>query len=266
MEFEQLDLLATAMPSEAISKPIRLIELFAGIGAQAKALENLKADFESYRVVEWNAFSILGYNAIHVKDFNDYSIELTFNEVLDKLEGVSLDWNKPATRNALKRRGEAWCRKVYSSMVAIRNPCPDISRLKAVDLNITDLDKYEYVMTYSFPCQDLSHANSKPMSTKGMEEGSHTRSSLLWQVSRILHELAELNALPQTLVMENVPAVAQGENLKPFNKWLAQLDALGYKSSYQILTASDYGLPQSRSRLFMVSRRGGGMNLLNHSS
>lgn len=254
--FEQLDLFKTAIPSEPITKPIRLIELFAGIGAQAKALENLHANFESYKVIEWNAFSIIGYNAIHKKDFKDYSSDLTFEEVLDKLEGISLDWNKPANRNSIKRKGEAWCRKVYSSMVAINNPCPDISRLKASDLEIVDLDKYEYILTYSFPCQDLSGANVWTK-VKGMEEGSNTRSSLLWQVGRLLDELNELNALPQTLLMENVPQVAQGANLASFNKWISKLEELGYNSTYQVLKASDYGLPQTRSRFFMVSRLGG---------
>lgn len=52
-----------------IKKPIRLIELFAGVGAQAMALRNIGADFEHYRVVEWDKYAIKSYNAIHGTDF-----------------------------------------------------------------------------------------------------------------------------------------------------------------------------------------------------
>lgn len=56
-------------PSYKITKPIRLIELFAGIGAQAKALENLKIDFEHYRICEFDKFAVKSYNAIHGTKF-----------------------------------------------------------------------------------------------------------------------------------------------------------------------------------------------------
>lgn len=52
-----------------IDKPIRLIELFAGIGSQAMALRNIGAKFEHYRVVEWDKYAIASYNAIHGTDF-----------------------------------------------------------------------------------------------------------------------------------------------------------------------------------------------------
>ena len=58
-------------------------------------------------------------------------------------------------------------------------------------------------MTYSFPCQDLSLAGK----LGGMDEDSETRSSMLWQVKRILDELNQTNSLPQVLLMENVPQV-----------------------------------------------------------
>lgn len=52
-----------------ITKPVRLIELFAGIGSQAMALRDIGADFESYRVVEFDKYAIASYNAIHGTDF-----------------------------------------------------------------------------------------------------------------------------------------------------------------------------------------------------
>lgn len=128
-------------PEAHIDKPIRLIELFAGIGAQAKALECLGAKFESHRVVEWSAHSILAYNAIHKGDWGDHSEGLGVEEILDRVEGVSLDYNKPADREALRRKGEPWLRRLYSSMVAIKDVVPDVSRVKADDLEIRERER-----------------------------------------------------------------------------------------------------------------------------
>ena len=178
-----------------IDKPIRLIELFAGIGSQAKALKNLGANFEHYRICEFDKYAVASYNAIHGTNFET----------------------------------------------------SDITKLKADDLGITDTDKYCYIMTYSFPCQDLSLAGKGA----GMSKGSDTRSGLLWEVERLLTECN--GKLPQVLLMENVPEVHGTKNIKDFAKWIAFLDGLGYKSKWQDLNAKDYGIPQNRNRCFMVS-------------
>lgn len=113
-------------------------------------------------------------------------------------------------------------------------------------LEITETDKYTYIMTYSFPCQDLSSAGL----CKGMEKGSGTRSGLLWEVERLLDECEEK---PQILLMENVPEVIGANNIKDFSKWLAKLESLGYKCYWKCLNGKEYGIPQNRNRCFMVS-------------
>ena len=97
-------------------------------------------------------------------------------------------------------------------------------------------------------CQDLSLAGKG----KGMADTS-TRSGMLWEVERILNELKELNQLPQILLMENVPQVHGSDNVEHFNKWQLALERLGYKSYFQDLIATDYGIPQTRNRCFMIS-------------
>lgn len=97
-------------------------------------------------------------------------------------------------------------------------------------------------------CQDLSLAGKG----KGMADTS-TRSGMLWEVERILNECKELNQLPQILLMENVPQVHGSDNVEHFNKWQLALERLGYKSYFQDLIATDYGIPQTRNRCFMVS-------------
>lgn len=252
MEARQMSLFESTFDRFTIDRTIRLIELFAGIGAQSKALENLGADFERHRVVEWSCNSIIAYNAIHVGDFNDYSKNLTKEEVLGRVRGVSIDYNKPATDAELLRRGEKWLRRLYSSMVAIKDFCPDVSRVHAEDLGITEIDKYCYILTYSFPCQDLSIAGKG----KGMSKGSGTRSGLLWEVERILKELKARGQLPHVLVMENVPQVCSEKNAKDWESWLQALETMGYTNYFDVLNAKDYGIPQNRKRCFCISLLG----------
>lgn len=122
----------------------------------------------------------------------------------------------------------------------------DVREITAKDLNITETDKYKYLLTYSFPCTDLSLAGKQ----RGMQRGSGTSSSLLWEVERLLNECENL---PQYLVMENVPQVVSKDNLALFSEWTTFLQSLGYVNQYKILNAKDFGVPQNRERCFMVS-------------
>lgn len=87
-----------------------------------------------------------------------------------------------------------------------------------------------------------------------MSKGSGTRSSLLWEVERILTEIRDSNGeLPQILFMENVPQVHSQDNMPNFRKWLDFLESLGYTNYYQDLNAKNYGVAQNRERCFMFS-------------
>lgn len=178
-----------------ITKPIRLIELFAGYGSQAMALKRIGAKFEHWFVCEFDKYAVASYNAVHGTNF------------------------KPV----------------------------DIRDVHATDLRITDRDSYEYLLTYSFPCTDLSLSGKM----QGMSKGSGTRSGLLWEVERILEE-CEQN-LPQILFMENVPQVMAEKNKADFQRWLEFLQSKGYSNHAKVLNAKDYGVPQNRKRCFMLS-------------
>ncbi len=233
-------------PRYKITKPIRLIELFAGYGSQALALKYLGVKFEYWKICEWAINSIQAYNDLHFQDYTDYSKNISDDEILDKLIelGVSINYNDSATREQLKRRN---FKKIYNNISATKN-LTDIKRVKATDLKIVDKDKYDYILTYSFPCQDLSLAGKR----KGMSDTS-TRSGLLWEVERILSECQELGELPQILLMENVPQVHSQDNIEDFNKWQLRLEKLGYKNYVKDLIATDYEIPQTRNRCFMIS-------------
>lgn len=95
-----------------------------------------------------------------------------------------------------------WLKNAYNNIVATHN-LVNIMEIHGKDLEIVDTDKYEYIMTYSFPCQDLSLAGKRLGMSVSQKDGG-TRSGLLWEVERILDELKNK---PQILLMENVPEV-----------------------------------------------------------
>lgn len=178
-----------ASNSHKNENPIRVIELFAGIGSQNQALTNLGIPHEVVAISEIDKWAIIGYEALHgpVNNLGDIT---------------------------------------------------KIEHLPECDL-----------ITYSFPCQDLSIAGFQ----RGMKMGSNTRSSLLWEVGRLLDDMKERNVLPEVLLMENVDAILNKRNLVQFQKWIMTLNEMGYVSSYAVMNAKDYGIPQNRKRCFMVS-------------
>ncbi len=233
-------------------KPIRLIELFAGYGSQALALKYLGVPFEHYRISEWATKSIQAYKDIHAaSNKTDYSKGLSLDEIKAWLLGrISLDYNAPATAAQINRFKEKAARALYNAMRATRN-IGSITQVTAHDLAIEHTDEFLYIMTYSFPCQDLSVAGNGA----GMSKGSGTRSGLLWEVERLLSEIACGGgyALPQILLMENVPQVIGGGAIADFVQWREFLERLGYKNYYRLMNAKDYGIPQNRNRCFMIS-------------
>lgn len=237
-------------PKYKITKPIRLIEFFAGYGSQALALKYLGVPFEHWRICEWAVKSIKAYKDIHFENDNkDYSKDLTKDEIIEYLcnKGISANYNEPMFKLQIQRLKEETIRNIYNDIQATHN-LVNIQQVKGEDLEIVDTDKYDYILTYSFPCQDLSLAGKG----KGMSDTS-TRSGMLWEVERILTECYELGSLPQILLMENVPQVHSQDNLEDFNKWKLRLEELGYKNYFQDLIATDYGIPQTRNRCFMIS-------------
>lgn len=146
--------------------------------------------------------------------------------------------------------------KSYNAVHNTNFTTTDIKDVNAEDLDICDTDKYTYLLTYSFPCTDISNAGQR----KGMAKNSGTRSGLLWEVERILKELYDRKMeMPQILFMENVPQVHGKKNIDDFNMWLKVLTDLGYKNYWKDLNAKDYGVAQNRNRTYMFSIREGGI-------
>jgi len=115
--------------------------------------------------------------------------------------------------------------------------------------DISKIEKLPYcdLLTYSFPCQDLSIAGHQ----KGINKD--TRSGLLLEVERLLLEAKETGTLPKYLLLENVKNLVGKKFIKDFEHWLNFLNSLGYYSNWEVLNAKDYGIPQNRERVFVVS-------------
>lgn len=247
---DQLSIFDILYPKYKITKPIRLIEFFAGYGSQALALKYLGVKFEHWKTCEWAVKSIQAYKDIHFTNNNeDYSKGISKEQIIERLHyfGISSNYNEPMTLDQIKRIKEEQLRIIFNNIVATNN-LVNIQRVTGKDLEIVDTDKCDYILTYSFPCQDLSLAGKG----KGMSDTS-TRSGMLWEVERILKECDKLGSLPQILLMENVPQVHGTDNVEDFNKWQLELEKLGYKNYFQDLIATDYGIPQTRNRCFMIS-------------
>ena len=119
------------------------------------------------------------------------------------------------------------------------------------DRNFGDISKIDWeqvpdfdLFTYSSPCQDFSQAGKQA----GGTEGSGTRSSLLWECRRAI-----LAKRPKYLLMENVAALVSQKFIRLFNAWQLELESYGYRNTAKVLNAKDYGVPQNRERIFMVS-------------
>ena len=163
---------------------IRVLELFAGIGACSKALERLGIDHEIVDAVEIDKYAIASFNAVHGTNFEPQDIT---------------KWDK------------------------------DIK----VDL-----------IMHGSPCQDFSVAGRGA----GGDEGSGTRSSLLYESLRIIEKLQ-----PKYVIWENVKNLLSKRHVHNWDAYAQKMEELGYTNYCQILNAKDYGVPQNRERVFTVS-------------
>ena len=128
--------------------------------------------------------------------------------------------------------------KAYEAIHGKVNNLGDISKIDIKDIPEHDL------FTYSFPCQDISTSGKG----RGFAKNSGTRSGLLWECEKIIE-----HCKPKYLLMENVKNLLSVKHKADFDLWCDYLEGLGYTNYYKVLNSRDYGIPQSRERVFMVS-------------
>ena len=231
---------------------LKVVEAFSGIGAQKQALEKIGIEHEIINTIEWDINAIYAYDIMHHDD--NTPSNLSKNEILEKLSNVTLspDGKKPFSDHGLRRIKEEKLQKLYAAINRNRNLC-DITQVSG-DMIPDDTD----LLTYSFPCQDLSVGSVwYNKNNDGIKKGAKTRSGLLWEIERILKERKNANTpLPKFLLMENVNAITSPKHNPNFVQWQEELRVMGYTNKvYKGLNALNFGIPQSRSRTFMLSIR-----------
>ena len=170
---------------------LKVIELFAGIGAQRKGLERAGIEHE----------------VVAISEIDKYAL------------------------------------KVYETLYGNTPNLGDISKIEK-------LPKAD-MWTYSFPCTDISLSGRM----KGLEKGSGTHSSLLWEDQRLLEVSKANDELPKYLLLENVKNLISKKFKPYFDEWCRYLESLGYKNFYKVLNGKNYNVPQNRERIFLLSIR-----------
>lgn len=230
---------------------MNVVELFSGIGAQAKALERANIDHNILATCDWDVNAIIAYDIIHYgPQNNNLYLNMDSNELTQRILNLNISSNgkKPMSDSAKVRMP----RTVKASLLyAIErtNNLIDITNINGIDLP-PNID----LMTYSFPCQDLSLAGNWHNNQGGIERNSGSRSSLLWEVERLLQERNNNNfQMPRFLLMENVTAIESTRHIRNFEEWQRTLQRLGYVNCIYTLDARDFGVPQMRCRTYMLS-------------
>lgn len=228
-----------------------LVELFSGIGSQAKALKNLGVEVHTAGTCEWDLHAFIAYDAIHHSpELPPDVAEMQKDDILKELRSYTLSnsGKEKMEYKVLKSYSVEVLRRIYAAIKRSNN-FVDVSSLTG-DKMPKNID----ILTYSFPCQDLSNVGAFHGYNKGIDKDSGSRSSLLWQVGRILQEMKDNGkSMPRYLLMENVPTLLAERHRSNFEIWKGDLEKLGYVSKHFHLNASDFGLPQNRPRLLMIS-------------
>lgn len=230
---------------------LKMIETFSGIGAQAKALKNLGADFEIIGTADWDINAMIAYDLIHngPQDLSAYE-NASREEMFKKLEKYTL------STDGKSKADKAIIRNL--SLEVLRRVCAAIDRTNNY-VSVTDMDGASLpadmnALTYSFPCQDLSVAHAWHGKTEGIDRSAANRSSMLWEIERILKERKDSShAMPRFLLMENVPNIISRSHSKNFEDWKKSLNQLGYFNHFYVLHSNNFGMPQVRKRAYLIS-------------
>lgn len=257
-----------------MTEQISMIELFSGIGAQERALRQLKLPYEVTNTCDCDADAVLSYVAMRwdlekkMETFDFPSQE----QMVAELQAKNLGYDFQKGKHKITMRTPITKLKQYYIADKLTKNLGDISKVERLP--------YADFVTYSYPCTDLSVAgkgegmvnkcdkcgctwaiNFEDPKTNnicpdcGNIDIKSTRSGLLGQVQRLLTVSYEEGTLPRYLLLENVKNLV-GKKFKPqFDAWINWLDLIGYNTYYKVLNGKHYGIPQNRERIFAISIR-----------
>lgn len=258
---------------------LTMIELFSGIGAQKRGIDNTGLyDLNVVATSDIDKEAVVEYAAIHhgltnemVDNYENYpSREEMIAELNARNIGMDFDKGKMFDWNKLLKKKTKDLEKYWLAMT-LQNNLGDISRIE--QLPLADC------WFYSSPCQCFSIAGKQdgidatcntcgqkynPMLLDadkryicphcGSDDVKGTRSGLLLEVERLLIKTIETNTAPKYLCLENVKNLV-GKFKPDFDAWLKRLEHLGYNTYWRVLNAKECGVPQNRERVFAFSIR-----------
>jgi len=229
---------------------LRLIETFSGIGSQLQALKNSNIEHSVEAIVEWEISAMYAYDIMHngpqnIKKYRHH----TKRSLVEKLKEYNLSNNGSSSMSnrSLLSMNMGQLKALLHSIERTNN-FVDITRINALDLPTAD------ILTYSFPCQDLSVSGNWHRNFGGINREANNRSTLLWEIERLLKEYVTYDkSLPRFLLMENVSNILSDKHIGNFREWQSFLESLGYTNQVYTLDARNFGIPQSRVRTYMIS-------------
>lgn len=215
---------------------IKLLSAFTGIGSPEIALKNIGLDIDVVGISEVDRYALLAYDAIHC-DKNEIPLsEKSKDEMISEMSDDNIAYNFSTGSSEMPKKMED-VKKLYLAHKRTKN----YGDIRGIDESI--LPNFD-LFTYSFPCKNISIAGTQD----GLSKGSGTQSSLLWECERIIRAKK-----PKFLLMENVKNLVGKKHIHTFERWINILEKMGYESKYKVLNACDFGLPQNRERVMMVS-------------
>jgi DNA (cytosine-5)-methyltransferase 1 len=257
-----------------MTEKITMIELFSGIGAQERALRQLNIPYEITATCDCDKDAVLSYAAMRTdfaNELDSYNFP-SVEDMISELQTKNVGYDFMKGKHTITTRTSVEKLKLYYLADKLSHNLGDIGKVER--LPCADM------VTYSFPCTDLSVAgkgegmqnkcdacgHSWPIDFSIAEEvlvcpncgekvSSSTRSGLLGQVQRLLSVAYQNNELPKYLLLENVKNLVGKKFKSQFDAWVKWLDNIGYNTYYEVLNAKHYGIPQNRERIFALSIR-----------
>lgn len=205
------------------NRSLRVIELFGGIGACSKALSRIGIPYVISDYVENDKYAVASFNAIHGTDFKPQDIMAWDKQQFCPNCCRAFDTGKFSEDD----------NDIYDDVCPYCGGHPSEHIRGNIDL-----------IMHGSPCQDFSAAGLG----MGGDEGSGTRSSLMYETIRIVESVR-----PRYVVWENVKNILSKKHKHNFDAYLERMEELGYTNFYQVLNAKNYGIPQNRERVFTVS-------------
>ncbi len=215
---------------------IKTLEFFTGIGSVHMALRNIGLEVESVGISEVDRYALIAYDAIHGN--GEPVEEKTKEEMLEVLKRDNVGYNFSTGKSEIPRSTKQ-LRQLYEAHIRSKN-CGDITRINVEQLPDFDL------FVYSPPCKNISIAGKQA----SLKEGSGTQSALIWECRKIIQAKK-----PKYLMFENVANLISERHKSHFDIWCKELEEMGYVNKWAVLNGLNYGVPQRRERVIMISIR-----------